>query len=244
MTLPDIDTLYEVLEGTWPAARYDTLGPFTLRLGKGGGQRVSAATANRPVTPDEIAEAETAMREMGQPCLFMIREGQGALDDQLAARGYEIVDPVNLYACPVDALTGTPMRPVTAIPVWKPLAIMNDIWSGGGIGPDRVAVMNRVTGPKTGLIGRWKDHPGGCVFVAMHDGIAMLHALEILPHQRNQGLGKWMVRRAAFWARDNGATHLSVACTCDNPGANALYASLSMPLVGQYHYRKLTEAPT
>ncbi len=244
MTLPDIKILYDVIDGTWPAAHYDTLGPFTLRLGKGGGQRVSAATTERPVTTQEIASAETAMRAMGQPCLFMIRAGQSELDEQLAARGYDIVDPVNLYACPIETLTSEPMRPVTAIPVWEPLAIMCDIWSGGGIGPDRVAVMERVKGAKTGIIGRWQDHPGGCAFVAIHDGIAMLHALEILPHQRNQGLGKWMMRRAAFWAQENGATHMSVVCTQANTGANALYASLSMTLVGQYHYRKLSEAPT
>ena len=244
MTLPDIATLHDVLDSTWPAARYDTLGPFTLRLGEGGGQRVNAATASRPVTPEELTAAEEAMRAAGTPCLFMIREGQSALDEQLAARGYALVDPVNLYACPVETLMSEPIPPVTAIPVWEPLAIMCDIWSGGGIGPGRVAVMERVQGPKTGIIGRWQDHPGGCTFVAIHAGIAMLHALEILPHQRNQGLGKWMMRRAAFWAQENGATHLSVACTKDNPGANALFASLSMTLVGQYHYRKLIEAPT
>ena len=244
MSLPDIQTLYEVIDGTWPAARYLSLGPFTLRRGDGGGQRVSAATTQRPVTAEELDSAEAAMRAMGQPCLFMIREGQSALDAQLAERGYDIVDPVNLYACPVEQLTAEPMPPVTAIPVWEPLAIMCDIWSAGGIGPGRIEVMERARGPKTGIIGRWQDHPGGCAFVAIHEGIAMLHALEILPHQRNQGLGKWMMRGAAFWAEEHGASHMSVVCTKANAGANALYASLSMTLVGQYHYRKLIEAQT
>ena len=136
-------------------------------------------------------------------------------------------------------MTTEPVPPVTAIPVWEPLSIMRDMWAEGGIGPGRIAVMERARGPKTAIVARWNDHPGGCAFVAIHDGIAMLHALEILPHQRQQGLGKWMMRRAAFWARDHGASHLSVVVTQANTGGNALYTSLGMTLVGQYHYRKL-----
>ena len=245
MRLPTIGTLYDVIDGTWPAARYDTCGPFTLRQGRGGGQRVAAATTDRDVTEAEIETAEAATRAFNagdQPPIFMIREGQRRLDAQLEARGYPAVDPVNLYATPSGTLTTEPIPPVTAIPVWEPLAIMRDMWAEGGIGPGRLAVMDRAPHPKTAIIGRWNDHPGGCVFVGTHDGIAMVHALEILPHQRQQGLGKWMMRRAAFWARDHGADMLSVVCTQANAGANALYTSLGMTLVGQYHYRKRKDA--
>lgn len=239
MTQPDIAKLYEVTDATWPAARLHACGPFTLREGAGGGQRVSSATTERPdATEDEIAQAEEAMRGLGQTPLFMIREGQSALDARLAARGYDLVDPVNAYVAPIDALTDTPVPPVTAIPVWEPLALMCDIWAEGGIGPARIEVMMRACTPKTGIVARWNDHPGGCAFLAIHDGIAMVHAVEILEHQRQQGLGKWMMRRAAFWAADQGATHISVLCTRANQGANALYASLGMQLVGEYHYRK------
>ncbi|WP_137701198.1 GNAT family N-acetyltransferase [Marimonas lutisalis] len=238
MPLPDVFTLYDVIDGTWPAARYETDGPFTFREGWGGGQRVSATTVSGPVTDAQLDVAETAMRAIDQPCLFMIRDGQADLDAQLAARGYQIVDPVNLYVTPIDTLTTEPVPPVTAIPVWEPLSIMLDIWAKGGIGPGRINVMHRAAGPKTAIIARWNDHPGGCLFCAMHDGIAMVHALELLEHQRRQGLGKWMMRRAAFWAKKQGATHMSVVCTQANAGANALYTSLGMTLVGQYHYRK------
>lgn len=238
MQLPDAETLYRVTDGTWPAARHTETDAFTFRKGQGGGQRVSATTVKRPVTEDELAEAEATMRSMDQPCLFMIRAGQDALDAQLAARGYEVVDPVNLYATPVESLTGEPVPPVTAIPVWEPLAIMHDIWAKGGIGPARIAVMHRAADPKTSIIARWNDHPGGVAFVAIHERIAMVHALELLAHQRGQGLGKWVMRRAAFWAARHGAAHISAACTQANAAANALYASLGMTLVGQYHYRK------
>ena len=115
---------------------------------------------------------------------------------------------------------------------------MLDIWQAGGIGPERIKVMERVKGPKTGILGRLNDSPAGAAFVAIHEGIAMLHALEVLPHQRRQSMGVYAMRQAAFWARDKGASHIAVVCTQDNAGANALYSSLGMSRVGQYHYRK------
>jgi GNAT superfamily N-acetyltransferase len=69
----------------------------------------------------------------------------------------------------------------------------------------------------------------------------MVHALEILPHQRRAGMGAWMMRQAAFWALENGATEMAVLCTKRNAGANGLYASLGMALSGEYHYRILQE---
>ena len=236
--LPDAARLYEVIDGTWPAAEFRQLGPFLLRRGEGGGNRVSAASTTGPVKEADIDAAEAAMQAMGQPRLFQIRAGDDALDAQLAARGYNVVDPVNLYVAPVGVLATDLPPPITTFDVWEPLAIQIDIWAKGGIGPGRIAVMQRVTGPKTSLLGRLNDHPGGAAFVAIHDGVAMVHAVEVPPHLRKQGMGRWFMRMAAFWARDSGAQHIAVVCTQANPGANALYASLGMSLVGQYHYRK------
>ena len=47
------------------------------------------------------------------------------------------------------------------------------------------------------------------------------------------------MRQAAHWAKANGAHWMSVLCTQANKGANGLYASLGMQVVGQYHYRIL-----
>jgi GNAT superfamily N-acetyltransferase len=239
--MPDARTLYDVVDGTWPAASYRRIGPWCIREGRGGGQRVSAATAMDTVTEDDIAQAEAEMQALGQPRLFQIRDGDAALDAMLAARGYAVVDPVNIYVAPVaQVATERPPR-ITTFCVWEPLAIQIDMWAEGGIGPGRIAVMHRAKGPKTSLIGRLNDHPGGTGFVAIHDGIAMVHALEVLAHQRKQGMGRYFMREAAFWAQANGASHLAVVCTQGNAGANALYSSLGMTLVGQYHYRKHEE---
>jgi len=200
---------------------------------------VSAASPVGPVTGADIAAAEAAMLAMGQRRIFCLRPGDEALDAQLAERGYDILDPVNIYVCPVTRLTDLPVPRVTVFAIWEPLAIMREIWAQGGIGPERVAVMERAEGPKTGLLLRQNDHPAGAGFVAMQTGIAMVHALEILPDHRRRGLGQWAMRAAAHWALDNGADRLSVMCTKANTGANALYRSLGMEHAGEYHYRHL-----
>ncbi len=234
-----LENIFSALEATWPAATYTDVGPWCIRQGLGGGKRVSAATAQNTVTADDIASAEQAMRDLKQDQLFMIRPQDGALDQMLQDRGYEIVDPVNIYVAPVDTIATEQPPRVTAFCVWEPLAIQIDIWNAGGIGPDRRAVMQRVKGPKTALLGRLNDSPACAGFLAIdpHTEIAMVHAFEVLPHQRRQNMGVYAMRQAAFWSQDHGATHMAVVCTDDNSGANALYSSLGMQLVGQYHYR-------
>lgn len=232
-----VERLYEVTEATWPPAAKVIKTGWCIRNGAGGGKRVSAATMDSPEAIDAIEVAEGHMRDSGQEPLFMIRAGETDLDTALATRGYDIIDPVNLYVAPVDALaTERPPR-VSMFSIWDPLQIQYDIWQAGGIGDARFEVMKRSPAPKTSIVSRWDDHPAGTAFVGIDNDIAMLHALEILPHQRKKGVAKWLMRHAAFWAKDNGATHISVVCTQRNEGANALYASLGMELVGQYHYR-------
>ncbi|MBA85649.1 GNAT family N-acetyltransferase [Thalassobius sp. S69A] len=241
MSLPDDTQLYDVIDGTWPAVSERPEGPWIIREGQGGGQRVSATVATGPVTAQDLAQAETAMQALNQPRLFQIRAGQNDLDSLLEQNGYVIVDPVNLWVAPVADLATEFPPPVTAFAVWEPLAIQIDIWAKGDIGPGRIAVMERAAQPKTALLGRLNDSPAGCAYVGIHGDTAMLHAMYVLPHQRKQGMARWFMRLGAFWARDNGARYFSVVCTQDNAAANGLYSDLGMTKVGQYHYRKHKE---
>jgi GNAT superfamily N-acetyltransferase len=211
-----------------------------LRDGQGGGKRVSAATANGPVRAQDIPDAEAAMREMAQRPLFMIHDSDDALDALLDTAGYTVIDPVTLYTLPIEQLTDAPIPPVTAFAVWEPLAIMNEIWAKGGVGPARLDVMARAQ-VKTGVLARWNEQPAGVAFAGVHDGVCMVHAVEVLPHQRRQGVAEWIMRATAFWGQSQGATHLSVLCVTGNVAANALYRSLGFTAAGRYHYRQFPE---
>lgn len=234
---PTVAQLYEVCDQTWPAERRFDAGNWILRGGQGGGKRVSAATARGAVNIDDVRAAEVAMRDMDQQPLFMIRQGDDTLDKLLDSEGYKLIDPVTLYTLPITQLTDVPIPRVTAFTVWEPLAIMVEIWAKGGIGPARLNVMGRAK-VKTGILARWNEQPAGVAFAGVHDNICMAHAVEVLPHQRRQGVAEWMMRAAAFWGQAQGATHLSVLCVAQNHGANALYRSLGFAPVGEYHYRQ------
>ena len=236
------DEMMAVVDATWPPAEIRRADPFVLRRGGGGGKRVSAASAlTTEISAAQIDVAEAAMREMGQAPLFSIRPGDAALDAALEARGYTVVDPVLIYVAPAAALAAldkgaSPER--VSLTAWEPLAIQREIWEAGGIGPARLAVMERATGPKTSLIGRYDNVPGGTAYVALHGPVAMLHALEVVPEVRGRRMGRAMMIDAARWAKAQGAQDLAVVVTRANIGGNALYRSLGMAQVGAYHYRQ------
>ena len=227
--------LAEIMEATWPPASCRDCGPFRLREGQGGGKRVSAASLEGPWQPDDLNRAEA---ELGAQALFVLREGDGALDAALAARGYRVVDPVIAYAAPVAELLGDGPRRMTTFPHWPPMQIARQVWADAGIGPGRLAVMERVQGPKCVILGRASDRVSGVAFVACHGAQAMVHALEVVPALRRQGSAQDMLRAAAGWAGAQGAASLSLVVTEANGPARALYARLGMQEVGRYHYRQ------
>lgn len=229
---------YAALDATWPPADVQRHGPWLIREGRGGGQRVSAASAVTAVNAADIAQAEAAMQALGQVPLFMIRNGDDGLDADLAARGYLRHDPVVIYAASVAKLADPAPSPMSAFAAWPPLSIAVQLWAEAGIDAGRLAVMERATGPKTTLLGRINDRVSGVAFVACHGKVAMLHALEVYTSQRRQGSANKIMRMAAVWAQDQGAETLCLAVTEGNDAARALYVSLGMGVVGGYHYRK------
>lgn len=235
MTQPDASTIFDVVEATWPPAQTSRLGAWTLRDGKGGGKRVSATSLDGVL--GEITAAEDAMQAAGQTPLFQVRNGQNDLDTALEVAGYRVIDPTNLYACPIEILTTKPLPIAKTYAVWEPLHSMTEVWAAGGIGPERLAVMDRAKGPKTGILGRWQDSIVGTGFVALHGPYAMVHAIEVLANQRGNGVGRMMMEHAAHWAQAQGATWMTLVATRANGAAHALYTSLGMEVVGQYHYR-------
>lgn len=235
--MPELSDFYEVVDHTWPAYRKISCGPWTLRDGRCGGKRVSAATLQVEKDVPDISVAETGQRELGQNPLFMIRAGDKKLDQILDEGAYRSINAVNIYCISCEELSHPAPPRLSAFDIWEPLAMQKDIWAQGGIDKNRFAVMSRAECTKTSLLMRWDGHPAGTAYIGIHNGIAMVHALEILPSQRRKGVGAIAMRHAAIWAISKNAPYISVICTKENKAANALYASLKMRLVGGYHYR-------
>ncbi len=238
MTFPTFGSLFAAMDATWPAARFVEQGPWLLREGQGGGQRVSAATALGPVSRADVAQAENAMRVFSQAPAFQIRPEDKDLDALLAARGYITLDPVLIYVGLVADIVAETRRSNTVMSTWPPLAIQRELWHSGGIGPARLAVMDRAQSPKAAFLGRTKDKAAGVAFAAKHDQMAMLHAIEVHPEFRRAGVGSQILTEIAFWAQDHECIYLSLAVTKENFAANALYVKKKMSVVTGYHYRR------
>lgn len=234
------EAYFDCIDKTWPAAEIRESGAWCLRRGDGGGQRVSAATARVPGHLPEIEAAEAAMAAIGQPPLFMIRDGEEALDAALAARGYRVKDPVVILSAAAEDLPEVTAKPGQIVDCAAPLAVQREIWQAGGIGPARLAVMARAEGPSSYLLIRDGDIPAGVGFVALFGAMAMLHAVEIAAPFRRRGFGREITTAAARFARAHGARDVSVLTVEDNKPALALYESLGMAPAARYHYRQKT----
>lgn len=213
------DTLFEAIDATWAPATITHNGPWLIRDGQGGGKRVSAVSACRTPSLQDIEGA------LDWP-LFMIRPQDHQLDAVLAANGYQIIDPVDIFTC-------TPCARTTAYRANEhPSQIQTSIWAAGGIGPERLAVMARTSGPKAYL-----EVANATAFIALHKGIAMTHAVEVAQTARKQGYGGQIMAGALDWAYQHGAQKLALAVTSANKPAQNLYRALNMTIETHYHYR-------
>lgn len=241
MNPPDVAAILAALEATWPPAARERVGAWWLRDCQGGGKRVSAATPAGPDAAESVEAAEAEMTARGLRHLFRIGPADLTLDAALVALGYALSDPTLVFFAPVEALQNPRQPPLSAVPSEMTLRIASEIWAGGGIGPERRAIIERAAGPKTWLLARVGDRAGGAGFAAIHGDVAMVHALEVRPAFRRMGAGRAMIHRAAAWAHGHGAEHLGLAVTEANEPANALYAALGMRVAGRYHYRRKPE---
>jgi GNAT superfamily N-acetyltransferase len=235
MTRPGTHRIMAAIDATWPPAEFREAEPWLLRRGDGGGQRASAAS-----TTDQSADlnsAERGMRAWGQTPLFRLTPDQALLDARLAEAGYAVKDPVALYAAPVASLADGRDETVKIFRVASPLAMVDEIWLRGGIGPGRRAVMTRPAGPRMTLMARAGDRAVGVAFVAVDGDVAMIHAIEIAPEHRRKGGGALLMRGAASFAAEHGAEWLALAVTEANAPARALYERLGIARAGSYHYR-------
>jgi ribosomal protein S18 acetylase RimI-like enzyme len=242
--LPTTDAVLAAVDATWPAAERAMLGGWVLRRGEGGGRRVSSVWPK--AAPDRaldaaIAEAEARMRIWGQRPIFQLSPADVALDAALAERGWAVEAPCPLLAAPIPDIAAIGAGKRMVIRVRAPLAALDELWAEGGVGPARRAVMARAQTPKETLILREDDRAAAAVFIGVHDGTAIAHAVQVAPRFRRRGLGRAIMAAAALWAEEQGAGALALPVEEDNAPAQALYRGLGMVEIGRYHYRVAPE---
>lgn len=239
MTLPDAPRLMAATEATWPAFSKRKCGPFTLREGRGAGRRASAASAEGPVTRNQIDAAADAMRAMGQRPVFVVPDGDRALDAVLDESGWTVEAESLFLAAAAADIAALDMPRIGGLPIWPPLAIIEEIWAGTEIDAARRAVIEAVALPKTAILTRAAEKPAGALFIAADGDVAMPHAVVTRPALRGRGAARFGLIAAARWAMAQGCTHIGLAVMAGNTPALNLYKGVGMMRVGGYHYRVL-----
>jgi len=233
------DRLERALEASWPAPDYAEAGAF--RVGRAGADPALGAAALRSRDAawqdEDLQRAFDLHASWQQPPIFRLADdADPALVAALTQRGLQPAREMRMLAVGIDRLTTQPVPRVTSFAVWPPLAIQRDLWAEMGLDAARQAIMDRVALPKSAILGRTDDRAAGVAFVAASDGLAVLHALEIVPSLRRQGLAGWMMREAGFWATAQGCDRLCLAVAADNAAAIALYRKLEFQDAGGFRY--------
>lgn len=223
-------------EVTWPAAETVDSGGFRTGRGLDAGGRVSSSRAlSEDWRPEDIEAVEKVHRDWAQQPMFRLPDSDSRLQDALLMRHYHAHTPTAVMVCDCAALAREMPR-MTTFAIWPPLAIQRDIWAAGNITPPRQAVMDRLTLPKTALLGRLDDRAAAAGFVALDGPVAMIHAIEVAPEFRRRGLAGWIISAAAHWAQERGASRLGLAVGRANSAARAAYDRMGFAEMGGYSY--------
>ncbi|MGN9785465.1 GNAT family N-acetyltransferase [Nonomuraea sp. ZG12] len=181
-----------------------------------------------------IAEAETFYARRGLPCVFSI--GPGAtpgLDGELAARGYQVVDPTVIMAGPV---VREPVLDKVRVEERPWLGWLETWWAVDGRYGSGLAEAERIC---TGVPAWYAAVEEDGVPVAVGRGVPQgdmlgVYCMATLPSARRRGLAR-SVLRALVRHFDGTSAYLVV--TSRNQGARALYGSEGLAVKGEYHYR-------
>lgn len=250
--------MISALEATWPPERVVETADCRIRLAPGAGSRVNSIQPKRLDLDDAaVAAAEAEAAAAGAAPLWAVpepAESVGAATDTLAetllARGYERFDASLIMAGEPGAILAAAEdrwrarkgeAEIGTLALRCPLTVIEQIWARGGIGPERLAVMERPTGPKEVFMARNDNRPVGAGFVAVDPatGVAFVHALEVTEESRGRGVGPAVMRAAARFAVNAGAKQLAVAVRRSNEAGLRLFQAIGLQPVGGYvYYRK------
>ena len=223
-------------EATWPAAEYANAGGFSVGRGLGAGGRVSSARAVGDWQDSDIDAAIAVHEHWQQVPLFRVVDDEQRLIVALEARGFQCENPTVVMETATAELATLALPQGMASSIWPPSECQRDIWAAGNIGPQRQAVMERVQGAKVAILGQMEECPAGAAFVAIAQGVAMVHCVEVLLGCQRRGVASRMMHQAALWAVEQGAPRLALAVGHENTAAVALYRRLGLREVAGYRY--------
>ena len=240
-----IRLIEELSFNAWPALRTVHYDGWILRFADGFSKRANSVNPLYDSTIDpaqKIERCEEIYRAMGLKTIFKLNEAshpQG-LDEALAARGYEVVDPVSVQVLELNndgyAPSGDVEISADATGAWLDAYCGMDARAAGAR-----ATMERMLGlivPRAAFAAL-RDEYGiiACGMGVLDGGFLGLFNIIVNKAHRNKGCGKRILSGLLGWARKNGASAAYLQVLKSNSTAIGIYGNFGFREISGYWYR-------
>jgi GNAT superfamily N-acetyltransferase len=228
----------------WPAGETRVVDGWLWRYSGGGSQRansVSALSYDGTDVERTIDAIEALYRTHNAPVRFQVGfplSQPDDLDQRLAARGYEIHDPVTTLLKPVAPVVADSRVTLREAPSegWLSVYLANVTADRR---PFAMAILRRVPGPR---VFAEVVRDGAVIATALgvfHENTVIAECVGTASAARRQGAAAAVMRALEAWGGGLGAHTIGLQAVTTNMPAQGLYAALGYMAAGTYHYRFL-----
>jgi GNAT superfamily N-acetyltransferase len=234
-------------EATWPAEEVVAIGPWRAGASHGYTRRAnSVRTAHAPVDadwPELIDKAEAFYRDHHLRPVFHISPATvpANLDDLLAARGYAIeapsqvwsADPKNVIAATRREFPGTAVPSENPDPAWLACAWDEHHRSREAL----MRLCERIPCPRLFALVTADEIAVSRALSVIHSKIAWLYGMATQPSHQRRGFATQTIHAIADWSIARSAEAIYLQVEAQNMPAHALYARAKFSHRYSYYYR-------
>lgn len=188
-----------------------------------------------------VQAVERFYRERGMTPLVQVAPAErlGAVDDELAARGWRADGPTDILVARDLAL---PPSDGVAVAVQERVdRAWLDAWKAAEGRPDAeetyARVLRRIPSPAVFAMARVAGKAAGVGIAVCESGWSGVFCMATDPAARRRGVARAVLRALARWSGEHGARGLYLQVERDNAAAQALYASTGFARSHGYHFR-------
>jgi N-acetylglutamate synthase len=242
----------QLAANAWPAATVQIVDGWLLRHTPGVARRRSNSARPPPAAAKATAAQRAQVLDMAER--FSVRHHQvavvqvspvelhGALDGELAARGYRRQAPTLVLTAPISRVFGLQATAAVAMRIAETLTPRwLAAWAAVEGRADATATGKQVLariGPQAGYLTATGDAEVLAVgMLVVERDWAGVFCMATRPQARRRGIATAVLRRGASWAADHGARQLYLQVEETNLAALRLYTQLGFQPSHHYHYR-------
>jgi GNAT superfamily N-acetyltransferase len=230
----------------WPPRELAELHGWRLRAGGALTRRINSAATARFEQGIELAgaiaavEAWYARRDL--PACFQLTPGSepAGLDPALAARGYRLVTPSEVWTAALDASQGAPGGGIELTPRATQAvrqALFDPRWPMA-VRRERAALLARIRRPHRFALAWAGAEPAAAGLVVLDGPLAGLFAVRTQLPFRGRGLAQRITEALLAWAQGQGALWAYLQVEDDNAPARAIYRRRGFTAAYRYWYRE------